>query len=371
MKTNHKTITGSEVQNKTSQKYDVIKLGIDWHAKQYRVVRIIDNGGPEPAQRFTPADFLVWAHKQLTLASKVYSCYEAGGGGFVLHRSLTTMGVTNYVVVPRKLDRDGTGVQNDPRDARELTLDLDRYVRGNNKALRVVHVPTPEQEQKRQQSRQRRQMQRHRQRLATQGRTLLLSQGCVVSNHWWKAGPWATLKPQLPAWLLEALEALQRVIWAVEEEHKILMRKVQQAATGPRPRGLGALTYEELQREVCDWSRFKNRKSAGSYVGLVGGVSGSGERNYDLSITKAGNARLRALLVEAAWRLVFFQPKCRLVQRWAGILLNPSAHKRLRKRAIVAVARALFVDLWRWQTGKARPEDFGWVMMSPTTSRAA
>lgn len=346
-----------------THRYETIKLGIDWHADQYRVVRMIDQAGPEPAQRFRPADFLVWAQKQQRLAQKVYSCYEAGAGGFVLHRQLTEQGVVNYVVAPRKLDRDNKGVQTDATDARELALDLDRFVRGNPKALRVVYVPTPAQEQQRQQSRQRQQMQAHLLSLAAQGRSLLLTQGFRQSNHWWKAGRWEGLAPRLPVWLVEALEGFRRPILAVNEEQRRLRQAVSAAAPSLRPKGLGALTFEEVRREVCDWGRFKNRKSVGSYAGLVGGVSATGNHQCDLAITKAGNVRLRTLIIEAAWRWVVYQSQCPLIQRWRGILLNPRAHKRARKRAIVAVARALLVDLWRWQSGRIGPEKLGWVMV--------
>jgi transposase len=343
--------------------YDTLKLGIDWHAREYRVVRIIDNAGPEPAQRFRPDEFLIWVRKQLTLARRVISCYEAGAGGFVLHRQLTELKVTNHVVHPRKLDRDHPGVQNDKLDARELALDLDRFVRGNPKALRRVHVPTPAQEQRRQQSRQRQQLVAQRLRLAAQGRSLLLSQGWPESNHWWKAVRWEALLPQLPGWLAEALAVFRRLIASVNAELTPLRQAVAVAAPALRPKGLGALTLEEIQREVCDWERFPNRKAVGSYAGLVGGVSATGAHACDLAITKAGNVRLRTLLIEAAWRWVVYQSQSRLVQRWRAILLNPRAHKRARKRAIVAVARALLVDLWRWQTGRQHPEDLSWVMV--------
>lgn len=345
-------------------KYDTIKLGIDWHARQYRVARIIDGAGPEPAQRFTPAQFLVWAQKQRRLARTVYSCYEAGAGGFVLHRQLTERQIVNYVVAPRKLDPHQTGVQNDKTDARDLVMDLDRWVRGNPKALRRVHVPTPEQEQARQQSRQRQQLCAHRLAWATQGRSLLLSQGWVESNHWWKAGRWEVLAPTLPAWLVAALEIFRRLLLAVHIEEAALRRTIAQTAPAVRPKGLGALTCVEIQREVVDWNRFKNRKQPGSYAGLAGGVSATGDRLLDLPITKAGNARLRMLLIECAWRMVVYQSQSPLIQRWRTVLLQPQAHRRARKQAIVAVARRLLVDLWRWQTGRVRPEALGWVMVS-------
>jgi transposase len=347
----------------TSTKYQTIKLGIDWHANQYRVVRIIDGAGPEPAQRFTPWDFLRWAQKQLTLAQKVYSCYEAGAGGFVLHRQLTKLGLCNHVVAPRTLDPDHKRVQNDSTDARQLALDLDRFVGGNAKALRLVYVPTPEQEQRRQQSRQRQQLQAHRLSLAAQGRCLLLSQGWHQSNNWWKSSCWSKLAPKLPEWLLSALESYRRLILAVDGELKSFTQALTKAASGDRPLGVGALTLEQINREVCDWKRFKNRKQPGSYSGLCGGLAASGDYSIELPITKSGNVRLRVLLIELAWRMVYYQPQSKLIQAWAGVFFNAKAHKRTRKRAIVAVARRLLVDLWRWQSGRVTPEKLGWVML--------
>jgi len=140
----------------------------------------------------------------------VVSCYEAGAGGFVLHRQLAELGVKNLVVAPRKLDPNQRGVQTDKTDARDLAMDLDRYVRGNDKALRVVFVPSPEQEQRRAQSRQRRQLQQKRLALAAQGRSLLLSQGWRESNRWWKPRRWTKLQEILPRWLRDMLEVWWR-----------------------------------------------------------------------------------------------------------------------------------------------------------------
>jgi transposase len=373
MKTkNSKTKKSAEVPVKAqnSTNYDTIKLGIDWHAHEYRVVRIIDNGGPESAQRFKPHTFLNWVGKQLALAKKVYTCYEAGAGGFCLHRQLVEKGVSNYVVTPRNLDRDHKRVVNDATDARELSMDLDRYVRGNRKALRVVWVPTPEQEQRRQQSRQRKQLQKKRLSVATQGRMLLLGQGHKVSNQWWKKFSWERLSTKLEPWLLESLEVYREIIEFIDLKEKSLVKKIQAAACTQQPVGLGRLTSEELDREVCDWNRIKNPKSAGSFAGLTGGLSASGDYHCDLPITKAGNRRLRTILIELAWRWVRYQSQSPLVQRWSKALLNPKAHRRGRKRAIVALARQLWIELWRWRTGRKSPEELGWRMAGKTLGTA-
>ncbi len=69
-----------------------IKLGIDVHLDLYVVVRVIDGATPQPPQRFKPQEFMLWCAKQLTLAEKVFTCYEAGPFGYTLHRRLEKMG---------------------------------------------------------------------------------------------------------------------------------------------------------------------------------------------------------------------------------------------------------------------------------------
>ena len=82
-------------------KAKTIKLGIDVHLDRYVVARILDGSTPQPPQRFGPPEFMLWVAKQITLAEKVFTCYEAGPFGYSLHRELEKMGTTNYVVRPR------------------------------------------------------------------------------------------------------------------------------------------------------------------------------------------------------------------------------------------------------------------------------
>lgn len=78
MKTKTNTNTHKPTTTQTTGKAKCIKLGIDVHADSYRVVRQLDHATPQPAQKFTPTDFLRWAKKQLDQAETVCSCYEAG-----------------------------------------------------------------------------------------------------------------------------------------------------------------------------------------------------------------------------------------------------------------------------------------------------
>jgi transposase len=162
------------------------------------VARQLEGLHPQPPQKFPVPQFLQWVQEQVNQGHQVISCYEAGPTGYWLHRRLTEMGVTNYVVCPTKLDSRGKGVNTDKTDAAELLVRLDRYVAGNSQSLAVVRVPTPEREQRRALSRQREQLRRQRLSLAAQGRFLLLGQGYRQSNGWWMGRQWEELHPTLP-----------------------------------------------------------------------------------------------------------------------------------------------------------------------------
>lgn len=346
-----------------SKKLETLKLGLDVHADSIVVVRILENSAPQPAQKFTPDKFLVWVKTQLTLAERVHSCYEAGPFGYGLHRDLVRLGVRNVVVQPVCLDEQHKGVNHDKSDAQQLALRLDRQVAGNTRALATVRVPTPEEEQQRIESRQREQLKREVQRVAAQGRSLLLTQGQREKKGWWKTRRWEELRRQLPVWLLERLEVFRRVLATLEAELDAATRALEAVAPAVRPKGLGGLTYETVQREIGDWNRFANRRQVGSYTGLCGGVSASGQIHHLLPITKHGNVRLRTALVVLAWRLVIWQPESPLIKKWWPVIGQPRATKAARKKAIVAIARQMAVDLWRWRTGRVTPQALGWTMV--------
>ena len=359
-KLNTSEVRADQVAN---TKLQTLKLGLDVHADTIVVVRLLDHSAPQPAQKFAPAKFLDWIKTQLPLAEQVHSCYEAGPFGYGLHRTLIALGIHNLVVQPVCLDEQHKGVNHDKSDAKQLALRLDRYVAGNPHALATVRVPTPQEEQKRIESRQREQLKREVKRLAAQGRSLLLTQGQREKKGWWEDRRWSKLKLKLPAWLAGRLECFRRVLATLTAELDAATTALEQAAPALRPKGLGGLSYEVVEREIGDWHRFSNRRQVGSYTGLCGGVSASGNSQHLLPITKHGNVRLRTALVELAWRLVVWQRDCALVKKWRHVFGNPKATKAAKKKAIVAMARQMAVDLWRWRTGRVPAETFGWTMV--------
>ena len=333
-------------------KAQALKLGLDVHADRYVVVRQIDGNTPQPAQSFTPAAFLEWVKTQFSLAARVYTCYEAGPFGYGLHRDLTALGATNYVVRPRDWDEYGQKVKTDRRDARRLVLELDRYVAGNHDAFCVVRVPTPAGEHARSVSRARQSLQQEKQRLAAQGRSTALYYGHRLEGEWFAPALWPTLAPTLPPSVQSLLAPLQRLIAAVEAELTALTRQVEAAAPAALPVGMGKLTSQILEREICDWHRFENRRQVGSYTGMCPREDTSGDRRCQGPINKHGNPRVRATLIELTWRLLQFQPTYRPVAKWQPVLANPKTTKAKRKQVVVAIGRQFSVDWWRVRTGR-------------------
>jgi hypothetical protein len=87
----------------------VLKLGLDVHLLQHVVAMQYDGSSPKPPQRFTPKAFPAWVKKQMAAGWKIVSCCEAGPLGYGLHRELTALGMTNYVIRPRNWDDEPSG----------------------------------------------------------------------------------------------------------------------------------------------------------------------------------------------------------------------------------------------------------------------
>jgi transposase len=338
----------------------VLKLALDVHLQEHVVAMQYDGSSPKPPQRFKPKALLAWVEKQIAQGWQVITCYEAGPFGYGLHRQLTALGVTNHVIRPRNWDDEHKRVKTDRTDALAMLTALDRFVAGNNHALALVRVPTPEQERSRTESRLRQSLRKDLKRLAQRGRGLALQYGYRLKGCWY--GPRLWPKLEIPGWLATLLTPLQTAALALSQLVKEQTAQIERHSTQPRPKGLGKLTEQLITREVCDPQRFRNRRQVSSYLGLCPGEHSSGQRQQRGRITKTGNPRLRWALLEAAWRLVRFQPDYRLCQKWREQILNPKLGAGRRKQLIVALARGFGVDWWRLSTGQTTAAKLGLVM---------
>lgn len=336
-----------------------VYLGIDLHKHAAVTCTRLDNAPPQPAQRIVTGDFVEWMQKQKVRYPRAtfFFCYEAGPCGYWLYRDLIEKS-TGYVVAPEALNGRR---KTDARDATALCRNLHDYVNGHHKAFGVVSVPSREREAQRGLVRYRKSVQSDLQALHKRCKSWTLLHGKDLKNKWWRGERW---KENVPDGLSETLcwqiESTREQILVAEKElaktdAKLAEMQKQNCATMPLPKGLGALTWLTLCLEIGDWHRFANRRQIASYTGLCPGEHTSGNNRVELSIDKRGNKIVRTILIEAAWRIYRYQPNYPPVAKFFG----EAKGSRNRRRAIVAVARRLAIDLWRIATGQSTPEKLG------------
>jgi len=331
-------------------KCEVVKLGVDVHARDVVVCVQLDGAMPQRPQKMVAEQLVGLVTALVKAGRKVHVCQEAGPCGFGLHRRLLAAGAESLVVVPTAL-ADGRQQKTDGLDATALTDKLDRYVRGNTTAFTTVTVPTPGQEQDRARGRLRDQLKRSRHEWEARGRSLLLAQGHHITGQWWRPSRWETLRTDLPEWLVVELEIMRTIITTLDTQEKARRAELAAAAPASLPKAIGALTWVMLAREICDWKRFKNRRQVASYTGLCPGGYQSGGTKRDGHINRHGNPRVRHLLIELVWRLVRWQPDYPPVRKLVEGLVKGAGRRKLA----VAAARRLAVDLWRLATQQTTP----------------
>jgi len=120
-------------------------------------------------------------------------------------------------------------------------------------------------------------------------------------------------------------------------------------------KAVGPVGAQRLLLELF-WRQFNNRREVGACVGLVPQPYDSGESRVDQGISKAGNRRVRALLIEMAWMWLRWQPHSELAHWFAQRTRGSGSNKRSKRIAIVAVARRLAILLWRYLKHGVLPE---------------
>lgn len=355
---------------KSGVKADIIYLGMDVHADRQVIVVQVDATTPKPAQSMDIKALHVFAQKQLMQAHRVVACYEAGPCGYSLCRALIALGIECMVVRPKCWDEFGAKVKTDARDARQLCEALERYTKGNVNALSVVRLPTEAEELERGITRQRDALVGTRTRIAEQGRSAVLftSHSQRMTGQWWKARAWARWQKVLAAALHDMIAPLRSVLIIIEEQIEALTRRIEEAAQkritrGILPKGVGELTSEVIAREVCDWSRFKNRRQVASFTGLCPTEYSSGGTKRRGGINKHGNPLLRKYLCETVWRLMKYQPGWIRLKQCEEKLA--AANGARRKQLVAALARMLAIDLWRLNTGRSTLGALGFVAATP------
>lgn len=356
---NNKTNEKKLIEQILARKSQVVKLGVDVHARDLAVSVQEDGSIPQRGRKMSREQLLRLVKGLREGGVLVHVCQEAGPCGYGLHRDLEKAGAHSYVIVPEAL-ADGRQQKTDNLDCSALTDRLDRFVRGNTKAFSVVRAPEPDQEARRAQGRLRESLKHSRHEWEARGRSLLLAQGHHIRGAWWRERAWKELREGLADWIVQLLETMRSVLATLDSQEKALHERLEASAPANLPKAVGALTWVLLEREICDWARFKNRRQVASYTGLCPGIYQSGGTCRHGSINRHGNPRVRHLLIELVWRLVRWQPDYAPVRPLVEGVVRGAARRKL----VVAAARKLAVDLWRLATGQTTAEKLRLIVVA-------
>jgi transposase len=300
---------------------------------------------------------------------RIVSCYEAGFDGHWLHRWLTDQGVINYVIDPAsvQVSRRARRAKTDRIDLEQLMRALLAFLRGEPRVCSTVHVPTVEDEDRKRRNRERERVLKERTAHTNRIKGLLHAQGIrdvmplkpdfLDKLAALRTGDGRPLPQRLKEEIIREHERLclvHKQLAVVEASNRAERRAATPGSAQEKMRlaqlkGIGPVGAQGLVNEVF-YRSFDNRRQVGSYFGLVGTPYDSGDSQRDQGISKAGNHRGRELAVELAWLWIRHQVDSDLTL-WFRKRVG-DVKGRVRRIAIVAVARKLMVALWRYlETG--------------------
>lgn len=301
---------------------------------------------------------------------RILSCYEAGLDGHWLHRWLTANGIINYEVDASSIEvnRRARRAKTDRIDLAQLMRSFLAYLRGEPKVCSMVRVPTPEDEDRKRRTRERERLLKERTGHSNRIKGLLHGQGIrdvmplkpsfLSDLERMVTGDGRALPPRLREEIRhehERLLLVHRQIKMLEAENAGAHRAPAKGSVEAKAvqlaqlKAVGPQIAQVLANEVF-YRDFRNRRQVGSCVGLTDTPYDSGASRRQQGISKAGNHRARTTAIELAWLWLRHQPGSEL-SRWFRERVG-NLKGRIRKIAIVALARKLMVALWRYlETG--------------------
>ncbi len=356
----------------TKSATQVLAMSLELGASEWKMAFSPGLGQP-PRHRRVEAGDLEELKKEIAAAKArfglaadvpVVSCYEAGRDGFWIHRALTQLGVKNYVVdsAAIEVNRRSRRAKTDRLDAAKLVTMLLRYVSGETRVWKEVRVPSAEEEDRRHLHRELKTLKQARTAVTNRIKGLLATVGVRQAEipelprvlerlRLWNG-------EKLPKWLKARVERdwqereqMQQRIAALEKQRGELLRSATDVGSVCarqlyQLRGLGVNASWLYALEFFAWREFRNRRQVGGLAGLAPTPYQSGADRREQGICKAGNRWMRSLAIEIAWGWLRYQPDSEL-SRWYQERYGHGS-TRLRKIGIVALARKLLIELWKY-----------------------
>jgi len=305
---------------------------------------------------------------------KIISCYEAGRDGFWIDRYLKSHGVNNNIMDPASIevDRRKRRRKTDRLDAKKLLKVLMRYMWGDQDVCSMVKVPSEMDEDERQLHRELENLKKEVTIHVNRIRSLLICHGIRIDNPrrrdfveyldsvrlWDGSEICENLKDRLKREYERYKQANDQIKYLKDLRMDCVKTQETESMSRVRQmlgiRGIGIESAWLLEKEFFGWRKFKNRKEVSSLSGLSPTPYSSGESNREQGISKAGNRRVRSMMVEISWSWLRFQKDSKLT-KWFNERFAKGG-KRMRRIGIVALARKLLVDIWRYVEHGVIPE---------------
>jgi transposase len=304
---------------------------------------------------------------------RVCVAYEAGRDGVWLARWLRERGIEAHVIHPTSIpvSREHRRAKSDRLDLGLLQRAFLGWLRGERKHCSMVAIPGRAEEDSKRPLRERETLTAERTRLVNRMTSLLTLHGICTFNvklkkaqeklAELKTATGEALPPAAEAELRRMLARLALVreqIAAIDKERRQRLAAAPRAGLNPmilllaKVFGVGLLTAETLVHEVL-YRKLRDRRAVARYAGLTGSPDESGKKRREQGLAKAGNGRVRRMLIQLAWRLLKHQPESALVQWYRQ---RTADHRRdTRKVMIVALARKLLVAFWELVTTGTMP----------------
>jgi transposase len=352
-------------------------VGLDVHAETIAVA-VAEVGGEVRSLGVIPnrAESVRRLIGKLGKPESLKVCYEAGPTGYVLYWQLTELGVACEVVAPTLVPvKAGDRVKTDRRDAEKLA----RCYRAGD--LTAVWVPDASHEALRDLVRARLAGKRDQLRARHRLGKFLLRQGrrSPEGTTGWTGKYLAWVKQQRfehaaqEATLLDYLHEVEHVAERIVRLERSIDAAVESMPESLRTviaglqclRGIAKVSAVTLVSELGQLSRFGHARQLMGYAGMVSREHSSGERVRRGSISKAGNAHVRRIVIEAAWnyrhrpslgttliarqsgqsetvKAIAWRAQYRLHARYRALL----ARGKSKQKVITALARELLGFIW-------------------------
>lgn len=327
-----------------------VHVGLDVHKKDYRATMWSERRGGVVAQWVQPADPMAAVRTLAPYKDRIGRVvYEAGPTGYGLARVLREAGFRADVIAPSRTPQSsGQEAKSDRLDSRNLAMWSAKGL------LRAVRVPTQEEEGDRQVFRARDAIVAKRRRVKQQIKSFLLQHGVVQPQglkNWSRKAVAALRTMPLSGQLRFALDMLLDDLAHYDRQCEKANSAIGALCRTPRHKrsaaalrtvpGVGPVTAVAVRTELIAPERFDDGREVAAMAGLAPLVTRTGQTARQGPLMKCGNARLRKVLIEAAWRWVAQDPFAS--QRYAEL----SRATGEKKKAIAAMARRLLIILWR------------------------